>query len=93
LRDEVRNDIQAPIASGPGADPLTDLRANYAHAREENLRNVYVFYASTAGSLRKELLRTHDQAGAKVLTDFLAKIKPPGATAGAQPVGAKVVTK
>jgi hypothetical protein len=53
-------------------------------ARNDNLNNVYVFYASTAESLRHELLRTNDQAGANIVSEFLAKIKPPEKAAVAQ---------
>jgi len=72
-----KNDIYEAVANDAVNDPLAALQANYGRAREENLRNVYIFYASTAESLRRELLRMNDQAGANVLAEFLAKIKPP----------------
>jgi len=81
LRDADDRKDAAEAAGNPApGDPLAELQANYARAREENLRNVYIFYASAAENLRRELLRTKDQAGAKVLTDFLAKIKPSAPT-------------
>jgi hypothetical protein len=71
---------EGPAANTPATDPLSVLQSDYARAREENLHNAYVFYASTAANLRRELLRTKDQAGADVLTTFLEKIKPPDGT-------------
>ena len=85
LRDlDARNDIYSGLANGGISDPVAELQGNYAQDRTANLNNVYVFYASTAESLRHELLRTHDQAGADILAEFLAKIKPPGKAAVAQ---------
>ncbi|HEY3900800.1 MAG TPA: hypothetical protein VGM54_19475 [Chthoniobacter sp.] len=76
-----RNDIYSGLANGGINDPVAELQGNYATAREANLNNVYVFYASTAENLRHELLRTKDEAGANVIAEFLAKIKPPGKAA------------
>jgi len=82
LRDpDERNDAYGPTGKEAAADPLAELQANYAHAREENLNNVYAFYATAAANLRRELLQANDQAGAKVLTEFLEKIKPAKAVA------------
>ncbi len=78
LRDpNEKNDVYAAMAaSAAPADLLAQLEANYGRSREENLRNVYLFYATSAASLRQELLRTKDQAGAAVVGEFLQKIKP-----------------
>jgi hypothetical protein len=85
LRDpDARNDIYSGLANGGINDPVAELQGNYAQARTANLNNVYVFYASTAESLRHELLRTNDQAGANIVSEFLAKIKPPEKAAVAQ---------
>jgi hypothetical protein len=78
-----RNDAIGTAGSDKSADPLTMLQTEYARARADNLNNVYTFYSTTAESCRRELLRTHDQAGASVMTAFLEKIKPAGATPSA----------
>ncbi|EDY19330.1 hypothetical protein CfE428DRAFT_3015 [Chthoniobacter flavus Ellin428] len=62
------------------ADPLAVLQADYALARADNLKNVYVFYATAAGNLRRELIKEKNTAGADVVTTFLEKIKPGGTT-------------
>jgi flagellar hook-associated protein FlgK len=62
------------------ADPVAVLQSDYAHARADNLKNVYIFYATAAGNLRKELLKEKNTAGAEVVTTFLEKIKPTGPT-------------
>lgn len=72
-----------------GNDPVIALQLNYVRARAENLQNVYLFYATTAASLRQQLLRTKDQAGAKVVAEFLEKIKPQGIAAGPAGSGMK----
>ena len=79
-----RNDIYSGLARGGINDLVAELQGNYAQAREANLNNVYVFYAATAENFRRERLRINDQAGAKILSDFLAKIKPPEKAAVAQ---------
>ena len=86
--DEV-NEIQAASGSDTVTDPLAILQAHYASARAENLNNVYGFYATAAGNLRRELQKANDQAGAAVLTTFLEKIKPTGVTAAAPASPAK----
>ncbi|MDR3403812.1 MAG: hypothetical protein P4L99_15045 [Chthoniobacter sp.] len=82
------NEVLVPT-SDSATDPLAILQAHYASARTENLNNVYTFYSTTAESLRRELLKTNDKAGADVLTTFMEKIKPAGVPATAQASPAK----
>jgi hypothetical protein len=84
-----RNDAIGTTGSDKPTDPLTMLQTEYARARAENLDNVYTFYSTTAESFRRELLRSNDRAGASVMTAFLQKIKPAGATPTASPGLAK----
>jgi hypothetical protein len=79
-----RNDIYSGLAKGGINDPVAELQGNYARVRETNINYVYAFYTSTAENLRHELLRTNDQAGANILSQFLAKIKPAEKAAVAQ---------
>jgi hypothetical protein len=79
-----RNDIYAGLANGGVDDPVAELQGNYSRVRTTNLNSVYVFYAATAENLRHELLRTKDQAGANIISEFLAKIKPAEKAAVAQ---------
>lgn len=76
-------------------DPLAILEANYAQAREANLKTVYTFYTGAATNLRNELLRTKDKDGAAVCTAFLEKIKmdAPTPTPKAPPVKKKAAAK
>ncbi|MEI9894354.1 MAG: hypothetical protein WDN28_10840 [Chthoniobacter sp.] len=83
------NDVLSGSSSDSAADPLAILQAHYAAARAENLNNVYTFYSTTAENMRRELLRTKDQAGANVLATFLEKIKPAGTAATSQASPAK----
>jgi len=81
LREADQNiEIVDPRSAEKQADPLAVLQSDYAHARADNLKNVYVFYATAAGNLRRELLKEKNTAGAEVVTTFLEKIKPTGAT-------------
>lgn len=81
LRDgDQNNEVVDPLPGTNASDPLAVLEANYAQSRAENLKNVYVFYATAAANLRKELLKENNKAGAEVLTTFLEKIKATVAT-------------
>jgi hypothetical protein len=73
------NDLDGITGGDPGRDPLAILQADYARARDENLRVVDTFYITTAEKLQAELLKKNDAAGAKVLATFLEKIKPQSA--------------
>jgi type IV pilus biogenesis protein CpaD/CtpE len=81
LREADQNvEIVDARVGGKQADPLNVLQSDYAQARADNLKNVYIFYATAAGNLRRELLKEKNTAGAEVVTAFLEKIKPAGAT-------------
>jgi len=86
---EESNEALVTTGGDSATDPLAILQAHYASARAENLNNVYAFYSTTAENLRRELLKTNDQAGADVLTTFLEKIKPAGVVATGQASPAK----
>lgn len=76
LRDgDQNNEVVDATAGANAADPLVALQSDYAQSRVDNLKNVYVFYATAAGNLRKELLKENNKAGADVVTAFLEKIK------------------
>jgi hypothetical protein len=83
------NELPGISADEKSTDPFTVLQSHYVSARAANLKIVYTFYSTTAENLRRELLRTNDQAGADVMTTFLAKIKPASATPTAKAGAAK----
>jgi hypothetical protein len=77
LRDaDQNNEAIGASETGNASDPVAMLQTNYSQARTENLKNVYTFYTTAAGNLRRELLKENDKPGAEVLTTFLEKIKP-----------------
>ena len=78
-----RNDAIGTTGGEKPGDRLAALQTEYARARAENLNNVYTFYSTTAENLRRELLRSNDKTGAKTMTAFLQKIKPPSVTPAA----------
>jgi excinuclease UvrABC nuclease subunit len=75
LDSDESNDLQGIKAGDPGPEPLAILQADYAHARDENLRVVDTFYISNAQNLEAQLLKENNPTGAKVLATFLEKIK------------------
>jgi hypothetical protein len=75
------NDLQGIKAGDPGPEPLALLQADYAQARDENLRVVDTFYTTNAQNLEAQLMKENNSTGAKVLATFLEKIKAENAPA------------